>query len=344
MSGTSLDGVDIAYCEFEYKDQWSFKLLHSETIPYKKEWQKKLSSAGDLSSFEFCQLNVNYGEYLGKLVKEFCSKHGLSPDFVSSHGHTIFHQPAKRITVQIGAGASIAAVCLLPVVCDFRTLDVALGGQGAPLVPIGDRVLFSEYDYCLNLGGIANISYEKNGMRQAFDICACNIVLNHYANKKGLMYDKGGDLASKGQPKESLLKKLSSLNYYSLPFPKSLGREDIDREIFPLIDRFKLNEEDVLATFSVHIAEQIAKTIDRSHGKLLITGGGTFNNFLVKMIESRVKLKTVIPDTNTINYKEAIIFGLLGVLRIEQQNNALRSVTGSTADSCGGAVYMSPTG
>jgi anhydro-N-acetylmuramic acid kinase len=257
---------------------------------------------------------------------------------VSSHGHTIFHQPSRGFTVQIGSGPAIAAACRLPVVYDFRSLDVALGGQGAPLVPAGDRLLFPEYDYCLNLGGIANISFEKNNERIAFDICACNIVLNYFASKKGLSFDKGGELARKGTVNDSLLKALNSLEYYTSPIPKSLGREDIEKHVFPLIKNHNLTAENNLATFTSHIAEQIGKTIDRSHGKLLITGGGAFNSFLVEKISEQVKLRTIVPDNNIVNFKEAIIFGFLGVLRMEKQNNCLKSVTGSIADNCGGAI------
>lgn len=340
MSGTSLDGVDIAYCEFDYDDKWSFRLIQSETVPYEKEWEVKLTKAAGISALEFSMLNVAYGEYLGSLVKAFCSKNTISPDFVSSHGHTVFHQPAKGVTVQIGSGAAIAAACHLPVVFDFRTLDVAMGGQGAPLVPIGDRLLFSDYDYCLNLGGIANISFDSNGERKAFDICACNIVLNYFASKRGRAYDSGGEMAAKGVVNDSLLKELNALEYYSLPVPKSLGREDIEKHVFPLIQSHNLSVENSLATFTKHIAEQIGKTIDRSHGKLLITGGGAFNSFLIEKITDQVKLRTIVPESNIVNYKEAIIFGFLGVLRMEKQNNCLKSVTGSIADNCGGAIIF----
>ena len=339
MSGTSLDGVDIACCEYRYENGWSFKLLACETIPYDSDWENKLRTAHKLSALDFVSLNVDYGYYLGNLVKSFCLTNALSADYVSSHGHTIFHQPMRGVTVQIGSGAAISAACELPVVCDFRTMDVALKGQGAPLVPIGDKLLFSEYDYCLNLGGIANISFEVNNERKAFDVSACNIVLNHYASLKGMQYDNKGELAANGAVHKPLLKALSKLEYYSLPFPKSLGREDIDRIVFPIIDSFQLPVEDVLATFSVHIAEMISSAIHNSDGKIIVTGGGAFNTTLIRQIAERIKLQMVVPEEDTINFKEAIIFGFLGVLRMEKQINCLKSVTGATVDTCGGAIY-----
>jgi anhydro-N-acetylmuramic acid kinase len=245
--------------------------------------------------------------------------------------------------VQIGSGAAISAACNLIVVSDFRTLDVAMGGQGAPLVPVGDRLLFGEYDYCLNLGGIANISYEKNGERKAFDICACNIVLNHYAAQRNLDYDKDGLLASRGQINSDLLNELSMLPYYKKDFPKSLGREDIDRDLLPLIDRYDLKVEDKLATFAAHIGDQVAAVIKTGGNKMLVTGGGAFNKTVVQHISEKSKVPVIVPEKPIIDFKEAIIFGFLGVLRMNGINNCLSSVTGAVADNCGGAIYRAHT-
>ncbi len=342
MSGTSLDGVDIACCEFNYNKVWSFKLLQSETISYDTFWNKKLREIHHSSAEEICKADCSYGNLLGKLVKDFCEKFQLSPDFISSHGHTVFHQPQIGFTKQIGSGAHLSAIAGLPVICDFRSLDVALGGQGAPLVPIGDKYLFADADYCLNLGGIANISFDKGEERIAFDICACNLVLNYYSLKKGMPFDKNGILAGRGKTNLSLLIKLNNLPYYSMLLPKSLGREDVEKDIIPLINTFDLSIEDILATFCEHISLQIAKITgeENNQKKILVTGGGTFNNYLLNCIIKNCNVEIIIPENKIIEYKEAIIFGFLGVLRMRNEINCLKSVTGAHLNNCGGAIYL----
>jgi anhydro-N-acetylmuramic acid kinase len=341
MSGTSLDGVDIAFCEFTFNEKWTFKLPASETIPYASEWKKNLGECHTYSAEKISEIDSTYGEYLGKLVKDFCDKNKLSPEFISSHGHTIFHQPQNKFTKQIGSGAALSVNAKLPVVCDFRTSDVALGGQGAPLVPIGDRYLFPDADYCLNLGGIANISFELNNDRLAYDICACNLVLNFYASKAGVVFDEDGRLAAKGNINKLLLDELNALSFYSKSFPKSLGREDIEKNIFPLIEKHALKTEDVLATFCKHIGEQISKSliIKKKNLKMLVTGGGAFNSFLIEQIKNHCSCEIIVPEKKIIEFKEAIIFAFLGVLRIRNEVNCLRSVTGAKEDNVGGAVF-----
>jgi anhydro-N-acetylmuramic acid kinase len=341
MSGTSLDGLDLAYCEFErINDRWIYNIHHAETIAYSPGWKAHLSNLESCSAFEFVAADIEYGHLLGRLSREFINKHHLNPDFISSHGHTVFHQPGKRITCQIGRGSAIAAETGLPVVSDFRSTDVALGGQGAPLVPIGDKLLFNDADFCLNIGGFANISYEREGERIAFDVCPANIVLNHLANKLNLDYDPGGQEASCGRIDEDLLFSLNTLPFYSEPPPKSLGKEWVVQHIFPLLHENDLSTSDLLATFCEHIAIQIAKASSAGWDKrLLITGGGALNNFLTGRIRSHVQPGIIIPDASTINYKEALIFAFLGVLRWRNEVNCLRSVTGALRDSVGGAIY-----
>jgi len=342
MSGTSLDGVDLAHCVFHLADgRWSFEIKEAETVSYSDSWKSRLASLPSKSAMEFVAADREYGDYLGQLVKKFISNNHLQVDFVSSHGHTIFHQPEKRITSQIGSGAALAAACGLPVVCDFRSLDVALGGQGAPLVPVGDRLLFSDYDYCLNLGGIANISFEKNSERIAFDICPANMPLNALAQMEGQAYDKDGALARKGYIHETLLNNLNSLDYYSLAYPKSLGREWVEDKFFPLLNTNSLSIADRLCTCCEHIAIQIANVIKSNGdtGKLYITGGGAFNKFLVERISEHLSSQIMLPEAKLVNYKEALIFAFLGVLRWRGENNCLKSVTGASKDSCSGAVY-----
>ncbi len=342
MSGTSLDGVDLAYCTFSFEMKWKFQFHSGKTIPYDERWKEKLKTAQLLSPEDLKALDVEYGNYLGNLVKSFIDEKQIEVDFVSSHGHTIFHQPQKGITVQIGSGAEIKKVTGKTVVCDFRKGDVALGGQGAPLVPIGDKLLFSQMDYCLNLGGIANISFEQNGERIAFDICACNIVLNELVSERNLNYDKDGELARSGKLNKALLDELNQVSFYKKPFPKSLGREDIEREIFPVLDKYEISLEDKLNTFCKHVAIQISEVLgkDISDAKMLVTGGGTLNKFLLECIEDKCNLKIMVPPQDIIDFKEAIIFAFLGVLKMRNEVNCLKSVTGASVDSSGGEIFF----
>jgi anhydro-N-acetylmuramic acid kinase len=344
MSGTSLDGVDIAFCRFNVdKNRWSFNIDQAETISYPSVWKQKLLSLEKTDALTFQQTHIDYGNYLGGLVFDFINKYNLSADFVSSHGHTIFHQPEKKITVQIGAGSAISAECNLPVVCDFRSTDVALGGQGAPLVPIGDKLLFSEYDFCLNLGGFANVSYEYNNQRIAYDICPVNIVMNDICNQLGKEYDNEGQIARSGNVNNELLNELNQLSFYQLPAntPKSLGKEWVLQFIFPLIKKHNLTPADTLATFCEHIAMQIAKTLEgKPSGKLLVTGGGTYNTFLMARINVQTSHQIIVPEKTHIEFKEALIFAFLGVLRMRNEINCLSSVTGASKNNVGGAVYF----
>jgi len=355
MSGTSLDGLDIAFCVFtEKNDKWSFQIKNAETIPYTKQWKEKLSSVENKTAFDFALLNSEYGHYLGLQTKIFIKKNKLKVDFIASHGHTVFHQPDKKVTFQIGSGATIAAECKLPVVCDFRSLDVALGGQGAPLVPIGDKLLFSEYDYCLNLGGFANISFtsprpvghpspvgEGKGVRFAFDICPVNIIINELCKKTGKEFDDKGLIARKGKVNQLLLNELNKLKFYHQKKnqPKSLGKEWVIKYFNPILNKHRLSVEDKLRTVYEHIAEQITySTFNTQRSTILITGGGAYNDFLVERIKALTNHKIIIPEKNIIEFKEALIFAFLGVLRMRNEVNCLKSVTGAFEDNVGGAV------
>lgn len=340
MSGTSLDGLDIAAVEFDLVDEkWNFKLLAAETISYTKEWENKLKYAPTLLGEELSSLHSEYGEFAGEQVLRFIQNKNFAPDIIASHGHTVFHQPEKGYTFQIGNGACISAVTNTLTVADFRIGDLALGGQGAPLVPIGDKLLFSEYDYCLNLGGFANISYEKNGERLAFDNCPANFVLNYFAEKAGMTYDKNGELGRKGKVNIELLAKLNNLDFYKNTAPKSLGREWVENEFFPILNKFDILDSDKMRTVYEHIAFQISNAIS-GNGKLLITGGGAFNSLLVERIKALSSAEVIIPEKEIIDFKEAIIFAFLGILRIKNINNCLASVTGASKDNCGGVVFV----
>ncbi len=343
MSGTSLDGVDIIYTQItRNKEVYDFKLKNSSTIAYPKKWEQKLKNAFTSSTKKITELDMDFANYLANLINEFIEKNSISKiDFVASHGHTIFHKPNEGYTLQIGDGQTMSNKTGLKVICDFRSQDVALGGQGAPLVPIGDRLLFSEYEYCLNLGGFANISFERDKKRIAFDICPVNIVLNHYANKTGIKYDNGGKMAKKGKIDEKLLKKLNNIPFYTTPIPKSLGFEFVNDTIFPIIDSANLKIEDILRTFVAHIVSQIITCLDPSkNSKVLVTGGGAFNSFLMNELKRHTKIEIVIPSSKIIDYKEALIFAFLGVLRSDNQVNCLRSVTGANKDHSSGEIFI----
>jgi anhydro-N-acetylmuramic acid kinase len=343
MSGTSLDGIDVAYCVFiPRKKAILNQIVAAETIPYPAEWQQRLSALTGENAQSFCLSHHDYGHYVGGVVRDFISRYKVNPDFIACHGHTVFHQPTLGMTVQVGHGAAIAAETGLPVVTDFRSLDVALGGQGAPLVPIGDKVLFAKYDYCLNLGGFVNVSYDYEGRRIAYDICPCNTVLNFLAAKAGASYDNEGGLAREGKLDEKLLQKLNSLSFYGVTPPKSLGTEWVTQNIMPLLEKSRLDLKDLLRTFTEHIAMQIGAAVrHKLPSRMLITGGGAYNTFLIERIKAHIGQGIVIPGKLLIDYKEALIFAYLGVLRMEQQPNTLSTVTGARHDSCGGAVYMS---
>jgi len=355
MSGTSLDGLDIAYCTFSFKKgKWTYKIEKAQTISYTKDWKSKLGNAHRLSSEKLCALDAELGKFMGKRVISFMRKNKIKKiDLISSHGHTVFHQPEKGFTLQIGSGAAIAAATGTKTICDFRSGDVALGGQGAPLVPIGDKLLFPEYEACLNLGGIANISLAVSfsfgegarradeAKRFAFDICPVNIVLNYLAGKKGLLYDKNGKLAAKGKVNWKLLKKLNSLAYYKNLKSKSLGREWIEKHVFVPLDKEQIDLSDKLATASEHAALQIARALNHFKIKnVLVTGGGAYNTDLISRISDYSPTAIHIPDHQTIQFKEALIFAFLGVLREQGEVNCLKAVTGARRDSCGGAVYF----
>ena len=341
MSGTSLDGVDIAFCTFNLKNgEWIYTIEKTETIPYPADWKSRLSDLENRSALEFVKTDAEYGHYLGKIVKAFHMNHNLKPDFIASHGHTIFHQPGSKFTSQIGKGSAIAAETGVPVVCDFRSTDVALGGQGAPLVPLGDQLLFNTYTYCLNLGGFANISYGKSGKRIAFDICPANIVLNYLASFLDKDYDENGESARKGILHQPLLEELNKLEFYHRPPPKSLGKEWVLSEVHPVLQLFSIPVEDKLRTFVEHIAEQVSRSVEPGEtATLLMTGGGAFNDFLAERIREKTRVAVIIPDPLTLNFKEALIFSFLGVLCWRGEVNCLKSVTGASHNNIGGAIY-----
>ena len=344
MSGTSLDGVDLAYVRFEKEESWSYELLDCETIEYEDDWVMRLRDAVDLSAEALKLLDVDYTAYLAKTINIFRRRNPLKIDAIASHGHTILHRPDQGITYQIGNRPELAKICETLVVCDFRVEDVALGGQGAPLVPIGDQLLFGDFAACLNIGGFANISFEQNDKRIAYDICPTNIVLNHLTRALGFDFDKDGAIAASGTVDDLLLKQLNELAFYNESFPKSLGLEWVKREIFPILNQAETTIENKIVTFTEHIAIQLAANInllasDYGENRVLVTGGGAYNKHLIKRTQHWSPITLEIPDAKTIEFKEALIFAFMGVLRLRNSINVLNSVTGASKNHCAGMLY-----
>ncbi|WP_116772276.1 anhydro-N-acetylmuramic acid kinase [Maribacter litoralis] len=346
MSGTSLDGLDIAYCHiWKAGNKWEFEIKKTKSIAYSLELKDKLKSSIELSAQDLLAFDVQYGIWLGERVKDFIQSTNIEVDFIASHGHTTHHRPELGFTYQIGSGQYVANTAGHRVICDFRNKDISLGGQGAPLVPIGDRYFFGEFDFCLNLGGISNISFEHKGRRIAYDIGLANMVLNHITAKIGLPYDSGGRLASKGNINVKLLRQLNQLAYYKLPFPKSTGYEWFVEQVVPIIDRYRDDTSDMLKTSIYHICEQIVEQVKSFEiGKeqnMLVTGGGALNNYLMHVLEELLgpNVKLITPSREIIEFKEALVFALMGVLKDVNEPNVLGSVTGAKNDSISGTLY-----
>jgi len=363
MSGSSLDGLDIVYTELEETGgKWSYEIKASTCVEYSDEWINKLRTSTDLNAYDYLLLHCAYGKFTAERVNDFIDENDLhhKVQLIVSHGHTVFHAPQSGMTAQIGDGATIAALTGINVVSDLRMMDVALGGQGAPIVPVGEKLLLNEFDYFLNLGGIANISANFLATSKtyiAFDVCPANRVLNLLANKEEKSYDDKGLIARTGLVNTALLTQLNNLDYYKKSFPKSLANDFGTNVIFPLIESTNLSAQDALRTYTEHIVQQIAYAINLVNDeclpaaqagtmvnkKMLVTGGGAFNDFLIERLSDSLKvfdIEVVVPDENLIKYKEALIMGLLGVLRWREEDTVMSSVTGASRNSIGGAVWM----
>lgn len=354
MSGSSLDGLDIVFTELEESGgKWGYNIRHAETLPYADEWVKKLSSATQLTALEYMRLHTAYGQYVGQQVNAFVEKHNLyhQVQLIASHGHTTFHEPQNKLTAQLGDGAAIAAATGINVVSDLRAMDVALGGQGAPIVPIGEKLLLGNYPLLLNIGGIANISAALPEGYTAFDICPANRVLNMLAQEAGFAYDEGGALAAKGFVRDEPLAKMNREPYYITKYPKSLANNFGTDTIYPVLKNANLSVQDALRTMVEHICIQITRSVGRLVNKLpedsprqmLVTGGGAFNGFLIERLQASLKVmgvELIVPEPELVNYKEALIMALLGMLRWREENTVLHSVTGASRSSIGGAVWM----
>ena len=340
MSGTSIDGLDLVYVYFEKKEKWTYKIENSITYSYSKEWSQKLKTSVSLSNSDLVALDQDFTLLLSKKILKFINEFSIKDvDAISSHGHTVFHDPKNNFTYQIGNLPEISKQIGHKVICNFRQQDVKLGGQGAPLVPVGEKYLFSEYDSCVNLGGFANISKTLNEKLIAYDICPVNTVLNYLSNKINLDFDKDGEMSKSGKLIEDLYIKLNELEYFNRNYPKSLGIEWVNSTIIPLLNQYPSQVEDLLHTYSRHIAEQVSNNI-KNEKNVLVTGGGAKNKFLIDLINKKLNNNVVIPDDTLIDYKEAIIFGFLGVLRLLNIDNCYSSVTGSSKDHCSGDIFL----
>jgi anhydro-N-acetylmuramic acid kinase len=353
MSGSSMDGLDIAFVHFqEQAGKWDFELIRSACYPYDLTWSDGLQSAQTLSAFDYQLLNTSFGHYIGSQVNHFIREQGLEyqVQLIVSHGHTVFHAPQKKMTAQLGDGASIAAETGINTITDLRAMDIALGGQGAPIVPIGEEILLGKHDFYLNLGGIANLSARLQDRTVAFDVCPANRVLNLLAQETGKALDEDGRLAASGNVDEQLLKTLNAQGYYRENYPKSLPNNFGTETIFGIIKDSGCSPQDGARTFVEHIAVQIKNGIEgiglsaiATTLSLYATGGGAHNIFLVKKIEERLmpmNIRMIIPDKNIIDFKEAVIMAFIGVLRWREENNVLSSVTGASRSSIGGAVWI----
>jgi anhydro-N-acetylmuramic acid kinase len=342
MSGTSLDGLDIVYVEISYNSNWSYKIKEAQTIKYSNKWIKKLTVANQLNGFELIKIHKEYGILLAQIINKFITDRQIPKndiDVISSHGHTVFHQPNKRFSYQIGCGIEISSKTNIKTICDFRSLDIAHGGEGAPLVPIGDLHLFKDYKYCLNIGGIANISYTNNSKRIAGDIDFANINSNRLANQLDLSMDRDGELAKKGSLNIELLNKLNEITFYKKNFPRSLGIEDYHKWYKPVLDDFNIPIQDQLHTTGIHLCNNIFKLIEKDDfNEILITGGGAHNKFWIHSL-NKMGINIKLPSKEIIEFKEALIFAFLGVLYLNNEVNTLASVTGASKNLKSGTLY-----
>lgn len=338
MSGTSLDGLDLALCDFKTENSvTTFNLISAETFLYEPLWKDRLQNVFDASAKHYFEIHSLYGEFIGHKVNSFLEKHNQTADFIASHGHTVFHRPQLGFSTQMGCGATIAAKTGINTICDFRSLDVALHGQGAPLVPIGDRDLFHEFESCLNIGGIANISFTKNGKTEAYDICIANMALNHLTETIDKPFDDGGTMAAAGICDPNLLQQLMNLKTNH----QSLGREWFERHFLPILNNSLIAFNNKLATCVEYVVQNINEVLKENNlNSVFITGGGAYNIFLIERLKANYTGAIHIPTDNIIQFKEAIIFAYLGFLRVNEKTNTLSSVTKANRDSIGGCIYL----
>ena len=350
MSGTSVDGLDIVAATFTSKDNWQYKMLKTVSVDYPDDLRKRLLDCIYSSAQELVFLDLDLGAFIGNRISEFLKDLNIPIDLIASHGHTVFHQPDKGMTKQIGDGQTILNKTGIITINDFRIMDVINGGQGAPLVPIGDQHLFPEFDVCLNIGGFANISFsDHNGNRIAFDTGPANLLLNYLSRKIGHEFDPNGENARNGKLIDNLYQDFNTLPYYDSDPPKSLGLEWVNKNIINDLDNSDYQVIDLLHTCSQHISYHINKAIKTDFQdinkpgeeiKVLVTGGGAHNQFLMDCLrEKGININYNMPSREIIDYKEALIFAFLGILRYIRKENVLKSATGAKINSLGGTLH-----
>lgn len=351
MSGSSLDGLDLATVEYEIDGDSirDWKVLYAASYEYPEKWQSKLESAPAASGYKLASLHAETGNFFGDLCLRFIEESGITPDYIASHGHTVMHAPKLSFTLQIGDASHIAVRAGVPTISDFRTADIAAGGQGAPLAPIVEQYLYKGYGMYLNLGGIANISAHGDSGILAWDVCPCNQLLNFSAGRKDLPYDQDGLLARTGSVDQALLGEFRKIIPLPHSNPYSLDNTFILTKFISLLKASFLSVEDQLCTSVEYISDCITKQAKQARNLLgtqptmLITGGSAHNTFLIERLKARLSqhsIEAVVPDDATIDFKEAILMSLCGLLRILQKPNALASVTGASRDTVNGGVYL----
>lgn len=342
MSGTSMDGMDAALCHFSDENAIDWKIRYFKCFDYPEHLKVLMQKAQDSPSTEhLTAAEMGYAQWCIEIIEEvkaWAYEEDIEIHGVGIHGQTLFHQPEQKLTYQAGVLPIIAKETGLVVVGNFRIQDVLLGGQGAPLVPFGDQLLFSGYEGCLNLGGFANLSKGNptlgEGVLAAFDIAPANIVLNELASLLGHPFDNGGEIARKGMLNGWILDQLDSLEYYEHNGPKSLGVEWVEKFIDPII--YTVDPQTALATYTEHLAQQIVNQLPS--GKTLVTGGGAFNQYLMERIEL-LGGNCELANPILIEAKEALIFALLAHQRLLGRANVYGHTTGSGMTHSSGVIH-----
>ncbi|HET9343553.1 MAG TPA: anhydro-N-acetylmuramic acid kinase [Candidatus Eremiobacteraceae bacterium] len=361
MSGTSADGIDVAAVEVEHEKAHGglgIRVLHFATLPYEATLRERLlssSSSVGTTIVQLGELNAAVGEAFAAATIEAARRWGLdlgSIDVIGSHGHTMYHAPETCVTIQIGEGAIVAARTGVTCVADFRIADVALGGQGAPLVPFVDAVLFAdpnEYRAALNIGGIANVTLlpdEAHGGRaaiRAFDTGPGNMVIDacvRLASDGESDFDRDGAAAARGIPAHALLDELLDDGYFSRPTPKSTGRERYGAayaaHVWEQGRRLGLHPDDVIATVTALTARTIADAVPSECRRIIVSGGGVHNRTLMETLQASVGKPPAHARVERsdvygieVDAKEATAFAVLACEAIAGDINHLPATTGA---------------
>lgn len=353
LSGSSLDGADLAVCSFSVDPLTPTKLLSwnihlARTIPYPQEWITRFKNLPGASARDLVLADTELGHYYGVLINQLLKEHSITVDLISSHGHTIFHFPELKTTTQIGDGAAIVSETGIDTVTQLRSVDVAFAGEGAPLAPLGDRYLYPGYTYYLNLGGIANVTAYQDEKIIAFDICPCNQIFNALAETIGQDFDRDGAIAASGNLNHPLLARLQDDDYLIKPYPKSLDNTWSQEHQVKQAIQWDARLEDKMNTAVEFVALEIAKACRQltqpesstERPTLFCTGGGALNAHLISRIAFHCpEIELVLPSRKIIEFKEVSFIALAGLFRCLRVPNLYASVTGAPSDTINGALY-----